>query len=416
MHLLIGYYEDSNPGRQAEYLQCLRRNAQHAGISRITVFIEDGSTATGLRKKDPIFTHEKIRLVPHRRRVTYSHLFAYANDALAGCLVIIANADIFFDETLNLLTEASVHGRLLCLSRWDETPDGPVHYDQPNSQDAWIFETPIPKIACDFPLGMPGCDNRLAYEAQTAGITVCNPSRSIRARHLHNSGIRSYTQHDRLVGPTLFVSCSFFESQTHHHGWTRPSESDFPSHRGRALEWLIDEPCRQIEALFEKRFGAVPTRKLQRELRRAAATRSKISLPKETALASIEFREPMGYMLAPLELGHSTHCNDARPLIFVPPELQGLHFTQVVANYSTPVEIRFRTEGKIFVLAAPGWEGYAPAATFLDDAGWREPIAPIKARDGTAFEVWSLLGTRGARITAPTQVMLAGRELIRVNP
>jgi hypothetical protein len=88
-------------------------------------------------------------------------------------------------------------------------------------------------------------------------------------------------------------------------------------------------------------------------------------------------------------------------------------FTQVVANYSTPVEIEFQTAGRLFVLAAPGWEGYAPAAAFLDEAGWREPIEPLRTRDGTVFEPWSLVANAGERLVVPAQVMLSAAKLVR---
>jgi hypothetical protein len=121
----------------------------------------------------------------------------------------------------------------------------------------------------------------------------------------------------------------------------------------------------------------------------------------------------MGYTLALLEGGVSTHNNDPRPLVSVPSELAGLPFTQVVANHAEPVEIEFRTSGRLFVLAAPGWEGYGPAAEFLGDAGWRDSIEPLRTRDGTTFEVWSLYADAGERLQLPTQVMLAAAELVR---
>jgi len=58
--------------------------------------------------------------------------------------VIIANADIFFDETLAPLEEEPLAGRMLCLSRWDQSRDGTFrHFECPESQDASIFEPPI---------------------------------------------------------------------------------------------------------------------------------------------------------------------------------------------------------------------------------------------------------------------------------
>jgi hypothetical protein len=347
----------------------------------------------------------------------YSDLFAYANDTLAGCTVIIANADIFFDDSLALIDNISLSGRMLCLCRWDENSDGlPAHFDRPDSQDAWIFEAPLPRIEAEFHLGVPGCDSRLAFEASKAGLTVSNPSRSVRARHLHRSTIRRYTESDRLRGPLRFVPCSFLDSAPVRQAFERPSELDFPTHRGRAVERLIETNCRQLEDLIESRLGIVPPRTLHQELRRAAARCSNLSFPAETALASVEFRETMGYSISILKLGASTHNNESRPVIFVPPELEGLQFTQVVANHSAPVEIRFRTSGKLFVLASPGWEGYAPAAGFLDDAGWRESIKALRSRDHRTFEVWSLVGTERARLAVPTQVMLAGEKLVRLAP
>jgi hypothetical protein len=60
----------------------------------------------------------------------------------------------------------------------------------------------------------------------------------------------------------------------------------------------------------------------------------------------------------------------------MPNELSGICFTQVVANFSRPVEIQFQTAGRALVLASPGWESYAPAASYLNDTGWREPLEP----------------------------------------
>ena len=414
MHLLVGFYADFNSARTDEYIDCLRQNASNTPVTRITVFIEDESTIEMLRRTYPIFAHEKIRPIEHRRRLMYNDLFAYANNTLAGCAVIVANADIFFDDSLALVDDIPLCGRMLCLSRWDEDSDGrPVHFDRSDSQDAWIFEAPLPRIEAKFHLGVPGCDSRLAYETGKAGLILCNPSRSIRARHLHKSTVRRYTERDRLRGPLCFVPCSFLDSVPGR-TFERPSEFDFPTHRGRNVERLIEKKCRKLEDLIERHLGIVPPRALWRELRRAAARCSDLPCPTESSLASVGFRETMGYSLSRLTLGASTHNNESRPLVFIPPELEGLQFTQVVANHSASVEIQFHTSGKLFVLASPGWEGYAPAADFLDDAGWREPIEALQSRDGRTFEVWSLVGTERARLIVPTQVILAGENLVRL--
>lgn len=214
MELLVGFYQDKSRARTAEFVECVRRNTDNPHIDRVTVFLEDDVRSADVLGLHPDFSHSKITVIPHGARLTFVYLFEYANAHLAGKSVAIANADIFFDETLALLNDAIPQRSMLCLSRWDERSDGSrKHYDRPYSQDAWIFVAPVPPIAADFFLGIPGCDNRLAYEAERAGLTVTNPSRSVRARHLHLSGVHHYTLQDTLDGPRRFVPASFFDGR-----------------------------------------------------------------------------------------------------------------------------------------------------------------------------------------------------------
>lgn len=194
MYLLVGHYRDPAPTRAAELAECLRRNLENPHIRAIHLLAEGPPGAIELA--DP-----KITVFPHGRRITYRDLFDHANSHLAGETVLIANADIFFDETLTRVLDHSLADSMLCLSRWDEQPSGPpVHFARPDSQDAWIFRAPIRPFPCDFHLGILGCDNRLAFEAARAGLALSNPSRSIRARHLHSSGVRRHSERDRLQG------------------------------------------------------------------------------------------------------------------------------------------------------------------------------------------------------------------------
>jgi hypothetical protein len=124
MILMIGLYADADPARRGEFLECISRNAANTHIEELVVFIEDETTSAVVRERFPVLGHPKTRLLEHGRRLTYSQLFAYANLHLKGSAVIIANADIFFDETLGLLEEEALAGKMLCLSRWDQAADG----------------------------------------------------------------------------------------------------------------------------------------------------------------------------------------------------------------------------------------------------------------------------------------------------
>jgi hypothetical protein len=206
MILLTGFYRDPDSARCIELLECLRRNALNEVIDQIHMLVEEpadpsepvGSLSPALRSK--------LRATRQKGRLTFHHLFAYANALLSGQHVIIANADIYFDTTLRRLQNLDLSGKLLCLSRWDVQADGNTRFfEHPASQDAWIFKAPIRAFPCDFRLGVPACENRLAWEADRSGLALSNPSRSVHANHLHLSGIRRYTERERLSGPTKEV-------------------------------------------------------------------------------------------------------------------------------------------------------------------------------------------------------------------
>jgi hypothetical protein len=412
MILLTGFYIDPSAVRTAEFVECVRRNCANAYIDQIALFLEDQISESEAQARFEPLAHPKVKLIRHGRRLTYADLFEYANHHLVDTTVIVANADIFFDETLEQLDFEPIIGRMLCLSRWDEGEGGTsILYDCPFSQDAWIFEAPLRRLCCDFQLGKPGSDNRMAYEAERAGLTVSNPSRSVRARHLHQSAVRRYTLDQRIVGPGRFVPASFLKANgADDQEWS----THFPSHRARRFRHAVETRARQIETKLVPLLGGGITQRLRRELRREVTLRTeRMARPDGVPLAKIAFRESMGYTIARLSLGISTHNNDDRPLVFVPDELINGWFTQVVANFSRPVEIEFKTAGRVLVFASPGWEGYAPAASYLDDAGWREPIDPLRTRDGTIFQPWCLVADDGERLMLPTQVMLAAAELVR---
>jgi len=211
--LLVGFYRDAVATRMGELLTCLERNAANALFDAVHVFVEDKRVRRAQVLRDfPILSHPKIRLIDHGQRVSYRDLFDYASCALAGKRIVVANADIYFDATLALLDGVDLDGKLLCLSRWDVHDDGSAHlFAHTYSQDAWIFQAPIRSFRSDFRMGLPRCDNRIAWEAQRAGLAVSNPSCSIRAHHLHASGVRNYVQQQEIRGDGLGIPVTELE-------------------------------------------------------------------------------------------------------------------------------------------------------------------------------------------------------------
>jgi FkbM family methyltransferase len=353
--LLTSLYHDADARRRDELLECLRRNVAAERLDEIHVFIEDAMAAKELQAHTE-FSVAKVRLIEHGRRVTYRSLFDYANQHLQGRGVVIANADIFFDDTLARLDGYDLSGKLLCLSRWDVHADGSASlFEHPSSQDAWIFKAPVPSFHCDFHLGLLGCDNRLAWEAEQAGLKLSNPSRSVRAHHLHLSQVHHYSERQRLAGPTRSISAT-------------PLETPYPSSLGT---------------------------------------------PPAVPCAAVAFSEAMGYTVASLETGASSHNNDARPFTKISEPLLGRMFTQVVSAAVTPIEVEFITSGKLYVLVGTDWDGHDSSAAWLNRHGFRENLPSLETERQTGFEVWSLVAEAGDRFVLPTQVMLVADYLVK---
>lgn len=191
MILLYEHYASPDPAREAELAGVRKRNAA-AGVFEEIVPISGGG------------------------RRSFAEFFALAGRRFAGKVCAIANADIAFDATLNAAAELlGRFGRpvLVALTRWDD-PSGPSmegrvdarqwrFYSQ--SQDTWLFiGGGLPDFEAGFTLGIPACENRLAYEAYRAGIAVVNPALSVRTWHHHASGTRSWKLADAYRGPLLF--------------------------------------------------------------------------------------------------------------------------------------------------------------------------------------------------------------------
>jgi hypothetical protein len=144
-------------------LHTLTRNLLNDAISDVILLNEAQFDFSSLSN------HNKITQLVLGRRLTFSDAFRVGNELASGRKIIIANADIFFDTSLNtiLSRDGSVLNKtVLALSKWiphDETSFTiPLRVD---SQDAWIYTSPMaePVITdANFFLGAPRCDNRLA--------------------------------------------------------------------------------------------------------------------------------------------------------------------------------------------------------------------------------------------------------------
>lgn len=184
-HLVTTYYYTSEEARALENLECLRNNIDNPVITKIHLFLQG--------QEKPDVASDKVVFVKHNRRPMFSELFGYANSLPEEVIKVVANSDIYFNNTLIIAMQALSNVAIIPLTRWDRYSDGTlVFYNNPKSQDTWIFRQRIPDNIGNYFIGQHGCDIRLLYEMKQIGLGFANYSWDIVTIHLHQSGLRSY--------------------------------------------------------------------------------------------------------------------------------------------------------------------------------------------------------------------------------
>ena len=126
--------------------------------------------------------------VPHGRP-TFEELFSLCRPDVIN---VIANSDIYFDHTLADHAHTLDTDEVWALSRWDDHGTTLLPYHRPDSQDAWVVHGGPHTVTAPYPMGVPGCDNALAYDLVQRGWHVSNPCSKVKAIHLHRVKWRSY--------------------------------------------------------------------------------------------------------------------------------------------------------------------------------------------------------------------------------
>lgn len=199
MHILTEYHNSKSPDRNAEYVYCIKKNIENPTIDGIHLFVENDTVV------DFVENQKKVTIIRKNQRPTYGEFIRYAAEKLDSNICIIANTDIVISDGFETLSKEYLKDKFISLSRWDSAGKNISHYDFAYSQDAWVFLSPISIPNSDFNLGVLGCDNRIAYEAHSAGLDVRNPSGVLKTIHYHESNYRTYSAHDTLKGKYLFV-------------------------------------------------------------------------------------------------------------------------------------------------------------------------------------------------------------------
>lgn len=204
MNLIIEYFNSPNHMRNGEFLYCLHQNLGNEYIKNVYLFVEDEAELN--------FYSPKIITVVRESRPTYKEIFEFCNENLKNEICIVANADIIFDDTLRYFESLDMTKTFYAISRWEiSTNDGKnweiEPFDNPASQDSWIFKTPVlVSDEMNYLMGKPGCDNKITYHMRELGYTCRNPGKKVITIHFHPTRWRTYTHQDRVPGPYLLVS------------------------------------------------------------------------------------------------------------------------------------------------------------------------------------------------------------------
>ena len=205
--LITQYFTSDNDMMQSNILFALSNNLKLEYIDIILLFTDKIYNFTQLQNSD------KIRQISIGKRLTFQIAFDIANKRYSNNIIIIANSDIYFDETIQNVINTNFTQKVLALSKWKYNNDLITFYPRTDSQDAWIFQSPLPISIIpltNFFLGTPRCDNRLAYIFHQLGYLIRNPIFRIHAIEIDSNIKREilYGFENAVFGPIKQVLLS----------------------------------------------------------------------------------------------------------------------------------------------------------------------------------------------------------------
>lgn len=208
--LFVPYFRPAEDARRRELEVCLEKNRENARIDHIYLMIDDDAEVD--------VADHRVTVLRMNRRPTYKDWADLTEQHCPNDVSVLANADIYFDSTVSKLKElftADPSG-FVALSRYELIGGETSLHPNPHwSQDVWAY---YPARASNrdrdqrlnFPLGVPRCDNKVAYVFSVYGHAVYNPCREVRSIHVHETGLRNYDKKGdmRIVGGMAMVHAS----------------------------------------------------------------------------------------------------------------------------------------------------------------------------------------------------------------
>jgi len=217
INLFQQFFIHSNPERNKELQYCLAMNVMNPVIDYIYLLTEYETDYTPYTAEQLGITSEKIIQIPLNHRMKYSDVFHFVKELNCYGYIIIANADIFFDESLKNVLHSGMNEKpqMMCQLRYEY--DGHLANTKifgngrEDSQDAWIYHSKWNPMLYhynhifDFQLGRAGCDNHIAYLFKICGFGLINDPEKVHILHYHKTQIRDYDPKDAIKPPYLLI-------------------------------------------------------------------------------------------------------------------------------------------------------------------------------------------------------------------
>jgi len=232
INLFYQFFIHSNPERHNEITYCLRKNIENKYVTKIYLLNERIYTLDEMgifKTNTELLTQAKSKIIQviTNKRLQYAHVFNYVNMYNIKGYIIINNADIFFNDTIQHLFVSTLHttvkqmfAQLRFEYNKEDITKSELFGPRTDSQDTWIFHSnnmiqPQFEKLFEFELGMPGCDNKIIYLMAILGYEVINDPYFVKTFHYHTTNIRNYTNDNRIIPPYTCIVPAGLSAKIH---------------------------------------------------------------------------------------------------------------------------------------------------------------------------------------------------------
>ena len=255
------YYQCGDSERQSEIDLCLKQNAEHPDIKNLFVVIDDGCEC-------PVIT-TNIKVIHVDRRLTYKYWIELTEQYLDDGISVLCNSDIYFDDSISkIMSVLEKPKSFMALSRWELLGNTTEKHPNPHwSQDTWAVRvgeefSPSFRHLLDFPMGVPRCDNKIAYLFAVQGWQVFNPVEHVKSIHAHETQMRTYHKKldDRILGGVAYVHPGDGlkgEAQLDFDVWVKRTGAISKVSLNKTMEKWIKEADAEAKATQEAKVASV---------------------------------------------------------------------------------------------------------------------------------------------------------------